>query len=207
MRKKDERRFFGITVILIVIGFCFMGLSKYYNRTTSISGDLLDNPTVSVPQEEEQKAEPKKEKVYVNVFFIGQNANKEEVYKAVNREYDESIDGSKIKFAINALIMGPKSEEKAKGVYKSNFAIERRNMSQTLDLRGYRADEALDEVEAYLDKASLVNLTPVYIIHGHGTGALKQVIRDYLMNSPYVAKFRAGEAAEGGDGVSVVDIA
>ena len=117
MRKKDERRFFGITVILIVIGFCFMGLSKYYNRTTSISGDLLDNPTVSVPQEEEQKAEPKKEKVYVNVFFIGQNANKEEVYKAVNREYDESIDGSKIKFAINALIMGPKSEEKAKGVY------------------------------------------------------------------------------------------
>jgi len=94
-----------------------MGLSKYYNKTTTISGDLLDNPTVSVPQEEEQKAEPKKEKVYVNVFFIGQNANKEEVYKAVNREYDETIDGTKIKFAINSLIQGPKSEEKAKGVY------------------------------------------------------------------------------------------
>ncbi len=99
-----------------------------------------------------------------------------------------------------------KREAKAKGVYKTNFAIERRSLSQTLDLRGYRVEEALDEVEAYLDKASLVNLSPVYIIHGHGTGALKQVIRDYLMHSPYVAKFRPGENAEGGDGVSVVDI-
>ena len=89
---------------------------------------------------------------------------------------------------------------------KQNFAIEKRSMSQTLDLRGYRCEEALDEIEAYLDRASVVNLTPVYIIHGHGTGALKQVIRDYLMNSPYVAKFRPGENAEGGDGVSVVDI-
>ena len=99
-----------------------------------------------------------------------------------------------------------KREAKAKGVYKTNFAIERRSLSQTLDLRGYRVEEALDEVEAYLDKASLVNLSPVYIIHGHGTGALKQVIRDYLLTSPYVAKFRPGENAEGGDGVSVVDI-
>ena len=99
-----------------------------------------------------------------------------------------------------------KRESKAKGVYKKDFSIERRNISQTLDLRGYRCEEALDEIEAYLDKASLVNLTPVYIIHGHGSGALKQVIREYLMHSPYVAKFRPGENAEGGDGVSVVDI-
>ncbi len=99
-----------------------------------------------------------------------------------------------------------KKDVKAKGVYKTDFAIERRTLSQTLDLRGYRAEEALDEVEAYLDKASLVNLSPVYIIHGHGTGALKQAIREYLMHSPYVAKFRPGETAEGGDGVSVVDI-
>ena len=99
-----------------------------------------------------------------------------------------------------------KREAKAKGVYKKDFSIERRNISQTLDLRGYRCEEALDEIEAYLDKASLVNLTPVYIIHGHGSGALKQVIREYLLHSPYVAKFRPGESAEGGDGVSVVDL-
>lgn len=82
----------------------------------------------------------------------------------------------------------------------------RYEMSQTLDLRGFRLEEALDELEAYLDKASLANLTPVYVIHGHGTGVLKQGVRDYLTDSPYVAKFRPGEAAEGGDGIVVVDI-
>ena len=86
------------------------------------------------------------------------------------------------------------------------FELRRLEMSQTLDLRGYRAEDALDELEAYLDKASLANLTPVYIIHGHGTGVLKQVVREFLKDSPYVAKFRPGEDTEGGDGVSVVDI-
>ena len=67
-------------------------------------------------------------------------------------------------------------------------------------------EEALDEVEKYLDMASLANLSPVYIIHGHGTGALKQSVRDFLKTSPYVAKFRPGNESEGSDGVSVVDI-
>ena len=84
--------------------------------------------------------------------------------------------------------------------------MKRYSMSNTLDLRGYTVEDALDELEAYLDKASLVNLTPVTIIHGHGTGALKSAVRDFLSTSPYVAKFRSGENTEGGDGVSVVDI-
>lgn len=87
-----------------------------------------------------------------------------------------------------------------------HFELKRYAMSNTLDLRGYRVEDALDELEAFLDKASLVNLTPVSIIHGHGTGALKSAVRDFLSSSPYVAKFRAGENTEGGDGVSVVDI-
>ena len=84
--------------------------------------------------------------------------------------------------------------------------LKRYAMSNTLDLRGFRVEEALDELEAYLDKASLVNLTPVTIIHGHGTGALKQSVRDFLSTSPYVCKYRSGEHTEGGDGVSIVDI-
>ena len=66
--------------------------------------------------------------------------------------------------------------------------------------------DALDSLEFYLDKASLANLSPVTIIHGHGTGALKSAVRDFLSTSPYVAKYRPGEDTEGGDGVSVVDI-
>lgn len=89
---------------------------------------------------------------------------------------------------------------------KNSFELERRDMSNTLDLRGFRVEEALDSLEIFLDKASLVNLTPIYVIHGHGTGALKSSVRDFLSTSPYVAKYRFGEAAEGGDGISVVDI-
>ena len=79
-------------------------------------------------------------------------------------------------------------------------------MSNKLDLRGYRVDDALECLETYLDRASVSNLTPVYIIHGHGTGALKSYIRDYVSTSPYVSKYRAGEESEGGDGVTVIDI-
>lgn len=88
----------------------------------------------------------------------------------------------------------------------TSFSVKRLDISNTLDLRGERVEEALDDLEVYLDKASLANLSPVFVIHGHGTGALKSAVRDFLSTSPYVAKFRVGEDAEGGDGVSVVDI-
>ncbi len=87
-----------------------------------------------------------------------------------------------------------------------SFTLKRSGMSNTLDLRGYKVDDALDTLESYLDKASLANLTPVYIVHGNGTGALRRYIRDYVSTSPYVAKYRAGEQSEGGDGVTIIDI-
>ncbi len=89
---------------------------------------------------------------------------------------------------------------------KETFTLRKYDISNTLDLRGERVEEALDELESYLDKASLANLTPVYVIHGHGTGALKSAVRDFVSTSPYVAKYRVGEDAEGGDGVCVIDI-
>lgn len=100
--------------------------------------------------------------------------------------------------------------EKKENVYRPSslekFELRKTNISNTLDLRGYKVEDALDSLELYLDKASLANLASVMIIHGHGTGALKSAVRDFLSTSPYVAKFRPGEDAEGGDGVSIVDI-
>lgn len=98
------------------------------------------------------------------------------------------------------------SRPKLKFHSQESFELQKRDMSNTLDLRGYRVEEALDSLEFFLDKASLLNLSPLYIIHGHGTGALKSAIWDFLSTSPYVAKFRFGEPPEGGDGVSVVDV-
>jgi DNA mismatch repair protein MutS2 len=78
--------------------------------------------------------------------------------------------------------------------------------ANTLDLRGQRADEALSELESFLDRTALEGADVVFVIHGHGTGALRKVVREYLATSPYVARFRAGGAGEGGDGVSVVSL-
>lgn len=73
----------------------------------------------------------------------------------------------------------------------------------TVDLRGLRVDEATEKVDLFLDAATLSNQRAVYIIHGHGTGALKRAMRDYLPDSRYVASWRRGERGEGGDGVTV----
>ncbi|WP_447977561.1 endonuclease MutS2 [Candidatus Nitrospira bockiana] len=75
-----------------------------------------------------------------------------------------------------------------------------------LDLRGKTADEALDLTVAALDRAALAGTPFLRLIHGHGTGRLKASLRAYLRDSPYVAGFRAGERAEGGDGVTIVEL-
>lgn len=113
--RKDERVFLTVTAVIMVAVCCFLGLRLLYHGDDNISGPLL--PETQQPEVEKPTVEKPVEKVYVNIFFIGQNANKEEVYKAVNREYDKDVDGSKIKFAIQSLIAGPKQNERAKGVY------------------------------------------------------------------------------------------
>ncbi len=75
--------------------------------------------------------------------------------------------------------------------------------SNTLDLRGMRAHEVEPEVVRYLDEACLKGTPNVFIIHGHGTGVLKQMVREYLASSPYVRSFRPGQPGEGGDGVTM----
>ncbi len=77
----------------------------------------------------------------------------------------------------------------------------------TVDLRGLRVEEALERIDLFLDAAYLERLEGVFIIHGHGTGALKRAVRGFLPGSRYVRRFRPGERGEGGDGVTVAYIA
>ncbi len=72
-----------------------------------------------------------------------------------------------------------------------------------LDLRGLTVDDMLIELDRYLDTAYLAGLPFVRIIHGKGTGALRQAVRDELRGHPLVSEFRPGDPAEGGEGVTV----
>ena len=75
-----------------------------------------------------------------------------------------------------------------------------------LDLRGQRTDEAIDALDGYLDRAYLARLPWVRIIHGKGTGKLRQVVRDELSEHPQVQSFESGKDGEGGDGVTVATL-
>ncbi|HWQ47116.1 MAG TPA: endonuclease MutS2 [Longilinea sp.] len=72
-----------------------------------------------------------------------------------------------------------------------------------LDLRGQRAEDALEALDRYLESAFLAGMPFVRIIHGKGTGRLRQVIREALQKSPHVDRFEQGLEQEGGDGVTV----
>jgi DNA mismatch repair protein MutS2 len=98
----------------------------------------------------------------------------------------------------------PRGEE-ASGI--STLRLSRaRTVASSLDLRGARVDEALDALGRYLDDASLAGLEQVLIIHGLGTGALRDAVRSQAGGHPLVKSFRAGERGEGGDGATIVKL-
>jgi DNA mismatch repair protein MutS2 len=71
-----------------------------------------------------------------------------------------------------------------------------------LDLRGLRRDEALERLEQYLEDAALVGLSQARIVHGKGTGAIRQAVRETLRGSQYVARFAPEPDSSGGDGAT-----
>jgi DNA mismatch repair protein MutS2 len=75
-----------------------------------------------------------------------------------------------------------------------------------LHLRGQRVEEALDVLDRYLEQAYAAGLPFVRIIHGKGTGTLRQVVRETLKQHPYVASFEEGHEEEGGSGVTVAKL-
>lgn len=79
------------------------------------------------------------------------------------------------------------------------------HVSLELDLRGERFENALSRVEKYIDDALLAAYPRVSIIHGKGTGALRQGVQEYLKNHRAVKRVRFGEAGEGGSGVTIVE--
>ncbi len=79
------------------------------------------------------------------------------------------------------------------------------DVSMTFDMRGWRAHEVSERLDRYLNDAYLAGLHQVRLVHGKGTGALRQVVRDILQSHPLVASFGGG-GSDGGDGVTVAKL-
>jgi DNA mismatch repair protein MutS2 len=81
-----------------------------------------------------------------------------------------------------------------------------RSVASSLDLRGARVEEAMAALDRYLDDAALAGLDQIVVIHGLGTGALRDAVRERAGSHPLVTSFRPGERGEGGDGATIVKL-
>lgn len=98
-----------------------------------------------------------------------------------------------------------------RGSTTQKFVLVRRQLrgrpvSAELDLRGKRAEEIEWLLDGYLNDASLANLSEVRIIHGFGTGTVRNIVRELLASHPLIKSFRPGEKGEGSDGVTIVKL-
>ncbi|MBI4702250.1 MAG: Smr/MutS family protein [Deltaproteobacteria bacterium] len=82
-----------------------------------------------------------------------------------------------------------------------------RTSANTVDLRGRRVDEALGELDSFVDRCLRAGEPAGFVLHGHGTGALKQAVREHLACSPVVARARPAQQEEGGDAFTVFWVA
>lgn len=113
----------------------------------------------------------------------------------------------KISVAASNLAHIEKQKQKNSKKQVLAFAAKKvKGIKERIDMRGYRVEEALDELDKYLDDACIAGVSQVTIVHGKGTGALRTAIHEYLRKHPHVSKFRIGEYGEGDSGITVVEI-
>lgn len=111
--------------------------------------------------------------------------------------------GMNFKVKLNKLKLNSKEK---KEIVKSSETYAKFDVSNKIDLRGKRAEEALVDLDEFLSDAILGNIDSLTIVHGKGTGALRVAIHDYLRHHQSVKKFRLGELVEGGAGATIVEI-
>ena len=181
--------------LLFFIGFCMMvivGLVAFnvLMPKTEITPEEIRVRQRSVQEEVTETQKPEVVEIqYVNVYFIGKNEHNEEVYKAVKREYNQDVDGSKLRFAVNALVLGPKPDEKSRGVYTE-----------------VPTDSKVINITEQSDKV-IVNLNSAFVTGG-GTESLYkrlyQLIKTVKLNSNLpVYLYIDGQRADvvGGEGI------
>lgn len=119
------------------------------------------------------------------------------------------VEGKKLKLPAGEVVLAagasPRGETKTPGGWGTELH-EIIGLPDTLNIIGQHVPEALAEVDRYIDRAPLSGISSVSIIHGMGTGALKNAVREFLKTHPLVAAVRSGTPAEGGAGVTVAEL-
>lgn len=115
------------------------------------------------------------------------------------------VDNIKLQTDLYNLLPAKKSDEKKIKNYRSSYEINT-DFSYRIDLRGKRTNEIYNELVTFLDDAYTAGLQRVEILHGKGTGALKEKVKQILDDQPYVKKYYFAPIEAGGDGITIVEI-
>ncbi len=129
-----------------------------------------------------------------------------EVVSLGGTDVEVKIGGFRMRLSQNRVELQQRGEQPAVQVRAAGKEPRPPSPGMELDLRGMTVDEMLVELDRYLDQAYLAGLPFVRIIHGKGTGALRQAVREQLRGHPLVSEFRSGENSEGGEGVTVAKL-
>ncbi len=176
---------------------------------------------VSTPRRQAQKAEAEPEKLAgplqigdtVRVLSFGQNA--EVLGLSADRSEAEVQMGSmRFRVSVDNIERISKrqagSEEKEKGQNQPAIVLPRYEdqpeVAMQLDMRGWRVEQALEELDSYLNDAVMSGMSSVRIVHGKGTGALRAAVREQLAHNPLVKSYTSPPPQEGGDGVTIVKL-
>ncbi|MGD2144234.1 MAG: endonuclease MutS2, partial [Anaerolineae bacterium] len=129
-----------------------------------------------------------------------------EVLKVDNGEAEVQVGRARTHVSVSALQL--REEEKPESSPRGGCVSIPTSSSPgtSIDLRGSMVDEALQELDRYLDQAMRSALPQVQIIHGKGTGTLRRAVRDFLTGHPLVSEHRAADPREGGNGVTLADV-
>lgn len=156
---------------------------------------------------EEKEEEENHEPIAVNDFVTIKDMNLDgKVVRIRGNKASVHTTLGQIEVVLSRLIKG-KTPEVAKPSPSSHFVdqeVFRKSVPLELNIIGYHVEEGLVEVEKYLDMARLRNLKEVRIIHGFGTGKLREAVWNYLKKQNFIESYRYGGAGEGGGGATVV---
>ena len=116
------------------------------------------------------------------------------------------VDGKRLRVPVEWLGKAPQKKQAESQSTTVVNVSGRQGSTYSLDLRGFRADAAIEELNRFIDQAVLGNLSLMQIIHGKGTGVIKQVVHEVLDKHPAVKEKRLGGLDEGGAGITFVEL-
>ena len=187
---------------------------KQANKLRSNLNSSLDNINNNVYNSSDNKTAISREKIYVGQTVFIKKLNQNATVLSLPNKADElqvqvgimnmNVKLNDIYMANNLQSANNAVDKVSKSSFKNDFKA--KNISSEINVIGLNVDEATSTIDKYLDDAAMCNLSTIRIVHGKGTGKLREGIHSFLRKNTHVKSFRLGTFGEGEMGVTVVEL-